>query len=244
MLNPPHSTHPIPPLSTLSAHIRLLRIRLPEIPRLPLLRNRLVGLFPRIVAQHIDSDPQLPITRRRRREIEFVLVIRRDHILHVSRGVGGDRLTHVLTQVVQFRLFDPRRPVREGMIMDPAFLPVPVIQVLALVDLYAEVVAVVRGPADLLLLLHPAQALGRQVVGFGLRPGVVERFELAARAGPVEGVGSVGVEVVVVEAVVAAIVLSVDGGEVSGGRVDAVAFREAEDVAFALAVGAVVVFVV
>ena len=66
----------------------------------------------------------------------------------------------------------------------------------------------------------------------------VHAFQFAARTGPGEGVAFVQVPVVVVEAVVTAEVLTVGRRELSGGRVDAVAFREAEDVAFEIAVDA------
>ena len=50
--------------------------------------------------------------------------------------------------------------------------------------------------------------------------------------------------VVVVETVIAAVVLTVDWRQVSGRRVDAVAFREAENVTLEVAVGAVAIVVV
>lgn len=140
-----------------------------------------------------------------------MLAIVRDGILHVPRGIGRNSLTHALALVVEQRLRDVRRVFLRGVIPDPPFLAVPVVEVFAFVGLGAEFVAVARGPALLLLLLHPAQTFGRQVVGFGRGPVVVEGFQFAARAGPGEGVAFVEVVVVVVEAVVAAVVLSVDG---------------------------------
>lgn len=67
----------------------------------------------------------------------------------------------------------------------------------------------------------------------------VESFKLAICAGPGEGVALVLVSIVVVEAVVATVELTVDWRQVLGGRVDAVAFRQAIDVAMVIAVGAI-----
>lgn len=200
----------LPPLSAPSAHIRLFSVRLNVIPSLPHLRNHVMGLLVRIVAQHRNTDPRFRGTCRCGREVELVLPIGRDHILHVSGGVGRNSLTHALTLVVQQRLFDEGRVARRGMVPDPPFLAVPVVEILAFVDLGAELVSIARVPALLLLLLHPAQTLGRQEVRFGGGPGRVEGFQLATRAGPGEGVAFVVVVVVVVEAVVVAVVLSVD----------------------------------
>lgn len=170
-----------------------------------------MGLLIRPVARQGKTNTRCRGTFRCRLKVEFVLAIGRDHILHVARGVGRNSLTHALTLVVQQRLFDVSRIARGGMIPDPPFLPVPVVEVLPFVNLGAEFVPVTRAPALLLLLLHPAQTLGRQVVRFGGGPGIVEGFQFAARAGPGEGVAFVVVVVVVVKAVVVAVVLSVGG---------------------------------
>ena len=71
----------------------------------------------------------------------------------------------------------------------------------------------------------------------------IDGYEFAARTGPGEVIAFVLVIVVVVEAVVAAIELTVNWRQISGGCVDTVAFREAEDVAFKFAVGTMLVSV-
>ncbi len=59
----------------------------------------------------------------------------------------------------------------------------------------------------------------------------IEGFQLAARTGPAEGIAFVLMVVVVVETVVASVMLTVDWRQVYSRGIDAVAFREAENVA-------------
>ena len=119
-------------------------------------------------------------------------------------------------------------------------LAVPVVKILSILYRGAKGVSIIRVYATFDILLRPAETFGRQVVRLGHGPLAVELVQFAACTGPAYGPASVGVVVVVVEAVVVAVVLSVGGRQVFGGRVDAVAFGDAEDVTFGVAVGAVV----
>ena len=108
--------------------------------------------------------------------------------------------------------------------MHTPLLPVPVVPVFPMFDSHAELIAIARVPAFLLLvLLLPAKTFGRQHITLGAEP-IIESCQFAAPAGPVVGVAFVLVVVVIVETVVVAIVFTVDWRQVFGASVDAVAF--------------------
>ena len=129
------------------------------------------------------------------------------------------------------------------MIMHDPLLPIPVIDVFPRPRFDAKLVPITRVPTFMPLVLHPGKAFGRQPIELGAREFRVEGFQLATCTGQGERVALVRMIVVVVVTVVAAVVLTVGCRQVSGGRVNAEAFREADDIAFKVAVGSVLVVV-